>query len=1155
MSFAESFCIMKIKPNVLLVKHKTDADYCILIMKIKCGQESKMDEGGQNGVSWNEEFKEKQEDVKSLASRIMHSHYEEHESEWITTLFLPQFSWFGAGEEEYLTRQEECIRMFLGFKDSIPDCNITEEEYEAAMPREGVYIVTGRMWIATAPSAQMYLKVHQRVTFVFLDTPEGLKCAHIHCSNPYQELLDGEHFPEKIGRQSYEYVQERLAALEEETKQQNRQLEVIMSSIAGGLKISNDDDTYSFAFVSREAAALFGYTVEEFMEVTEGCAVGNVYPPDLPKALADCAEAFRDGGLTYSTRYRVRCKDGSLKWVIDSGKKAQDADGNWVVNSLYLDVTRSEEAAQQLREQTRLLTSIYDTVPCGIIRFIRGRDGSYRLISLNKAVLSLMDYSTMEEGLNDWNEGMLGSVMEEDRITLQKTFRELSRVGEREDSEYRVRWKDGSVHWMEGTSMIVGITAEGEAVLQRTMVDITPRKNLQQRLDREQEMYRVAMEASAAVMFEYLMEKDVLISYEPRVGQGVLRREIKSYSRMLLEQQLVHPDDVQRVIDNICHGRTEVFEVRCVTPDSAQGDYIWFRVNSRLIMENGYPSRVVGTMHNIDDVKTILSENEERLHMNQSALQAINDVYVSIFYVNLCCDSYYAVRLPEAENGDVLPRTGRYSEELCSYILSDADEEDAGRVSAICSREWLQKEMAGKNDYIEVEYRHRKEALWLRMEIHMVASADNRRENVIIAFRNISVEKQRELEYFEEEKRAKKALEDAYASVNRANESKSDFLSRMSHDIRTPMNAILGMTAIARNNLDRKEKLTDCLSKISLSGEHLLELINEVLDMSKIESGNISLSEEPVLLDELLQKVSEIIRPDLEKKKQKITVSVNDMKHNAVYGDAVRIKQILLNLLSNAVKYTPDNGHVAVSLDEKLSSESGVGCFEFVVEDDGIGMPPAFMKRLFMPFERAEDSRVSQIQGTGLGLSITKNLVQMMNGSIQVESRLNEGTKFIVTIFLKLARESEARCAGAPEPVGGGKSGFPEGTRVLLAEDNQLNREIAEELLALSGLQVVSVVNGQEAAERFAADPPGTYALILMDIQMPVLDGYGAARAVRKMGESGERPDALEIPIIALTANAFADDAYRAKQAGMNEHVAKPLEIGRLLEVMHRWID
>ena len=233
---------------------------------------------------------------------------------------------------------------------------------------------------------------------------EGAERAHTHCSNPYQEMVGDEKYPDKIGKQSYEHIQEQLSSLEEEIRQRNRQLEVIMSSIEGGLKISNDDDTYSFAFVSKEGAALYGYTVEEFKEETGGSAVGNVYPPDLPKALADCAEAFQDGSLAYSTRYRVRCKDGSLKWVMDSGKKLKDVDGRWMVNSLYLDITRSEEDAQRLREQTELLTSIYATVPCGIIRFVRHRDRSFSLISLSKAVIALMGYDSIESGKGDWSD-------------------------------------------------------------------------------------------------------------------------------------------------------------------------------------------------------------------------------------------------------------------------------------------------------------------------------------------------------------------------------------------------------------------------------------------------------------------------------------------------------------------------------------------------------------------------------------------------------------------------------------------------------------------------------------------------------------------------------------------------------------------------------
>lgn len=1092
------------------------------------------------------------EKVKALAGLLMRKHYCEHDAEWITKLFAPRFSWFGPGESEYIVGREACIKRFLEFKETIPDCDISDEQYDAICAGPGVYVVTGRLWVATAPETEMYLKVHQRLSCVFQDMEDGLKCTHIHCSNPYQEMMDGEQFPNKIGRQSYDYVQERIASLEAETKQQNRQLEVIMTSVAGGLKISNDDEVYSYAFVSREAAALFGYTVEEFMEATGGSAAGNVYPPDLERALAECAEAFKDGGLTYSIRYRVRCRDGSLKWIIDSGKKAQDTMGNWMVNSLYLDITKSEEDAQRLREQTQLLTSIYDTVPCGIIRFLRRRDGSYPLISLNHATLSMMGYENLEEGMNDWLEGTLGTVLPEDREGLMKTYLSLNTAGDRTDSEYRVRCKDGSIHWMEGTSMIVGITSHGDAILQRTVVDITQRKMLQQRLSREQEMYRVAMEASSAVMFEYLIDTDTFISYEPRTGQGVLRNELLNYSKLLKDQNLVHPDDVPTVIDNICNGRAEVFEVRFSTPEEAGGDYIWFRVNSRLIMADGRPGRVVGALHNIHSMKSELSENSERLHMSQSALLAVNGVYASIFYVNLREDSYYAVRMPEAQSGEPLPRTGRYSTELRTYLLEDVGQADFKRVAEICAREHLLCGQHSESEPAEVEFRHKRSALWLRMEIHLTGRTER---NAIIALRNISAEKQKELEYYEEEKKAKQALEEAYESLSRANQAKSDFLSRMSHDIRTPMNAILGMTAIAQNSLGNDQKIMDCLSKISLSGSHLLELINGVLDMSKIENGDIGLTEDRFRLDSLLKEVSEIVRTDLERKCQHLKVHVKNVDHEAVYGDAVRMKQILINLLSNSIKYTSKGGSIHVYLEEKLSSDSGVGCFEFVVEDNGIGMSQEFLEKLFLPFERAEDSRVSQIQGTGLGLAITRNLVEMMNGGIRVESRINRGTRIFVTIFFKLVQCGETVKDRTVPDAPSLHVEFPAGTKVLLAEDNLLNREIVVELLSMWGIGTVCAANGQEAVERFCADRPGTYGLILMDIQMPVMDGYEASKAIRRLGETGQRPDAARIPIIALTANAFADDVYKAKQAGMNEHVKKPLELDRLLESMHRWLD
>lgn len=1098
------------------------------------------------------------EEAKETAGRMMHMHYCENDVEGIVSLFAPDILWMGAGEDEYIVGREACVKAFAQMKGSIPRCNIWDEEYDAIQPSEGIYLVTGRMWIATDPSTRMYLKAHQRVSFVFQEEGDRLLCAHIHCSNPYQEMMEGEKFPEKIGRQSFDYVEERMKVLEEEMRQKNRQMEVIMSSIAGGLKISNDDDTYSYAFVSREAAALFGYTVDEFMEATGGTAVGNVYPPDLPGALADCEAAFKDGGLTYSTRYRVRCRDGSLKWVIDSGKKAQDADGRWMVNSIYLDITQSEDNAQRLREQTELLGSIYDTVPCGIVRFAHGRDKSYRLISTNRTAILLLGYDSMEEGIADWHDGVLGNVLPQDQDLLRSCYAMLKQPGDRQDTEYRARWKDGSVHWLEGTNMVVGTTPEGDHIIQRTMVDITQRKALQVQLEREQEMYRVSMEASAAVMFEYLMDEDVFISYEPRSGMGVWRNELHNYSNILLEQDIIHPEDIPLVLDNICGGRAECFEVRCATPEGQRGVYTWYRVNCRLIVEEGKPDRVVGAIYNIHEMKSLLSENSEHLYMNQSALQAINGVYVSMFYVNLIQDSYYAVRLPDAGRKKPLPRTGRFSESLNRYILEQTDQADRERVGAMCARDWLLQEITQENEHMEAEFRlagQEDGGSWYRLEIHLVATEQSRPKTIIIAIRNISSEKQKELEHREEEKKAKQALEEAYAAANRANQAKSEFLSRMSHDIRTPMNAILGMAAVAEHNLDNRGKVKDCLLKIHTSGDHLLELINAVLDMSKIESGSVCLVENPFSLSGMMEEVAQIIQTDIGQKGQHLSVRLEGLAHDAVHGDMVRVKEILLNLLSNAVKYTPENGTIKVSLEEKLSSRSGVGCFEFIVEDDGIGMTQAFQEKMFTPFERAEDERVSQTQGTGLGLPITLNLVQMMNGTIQVESHLNKGTRFVVTIYLKLVMDQDkTHCQDREPPVKAPRT-FRPGTRILLAEDNELNREIVKELLSLCGLEITCAANGREAVELFEENPPGTFGLILMDIQMPVLDGYGAAMAIRRMGADQRRPDGAGIPIIALTANAFADDAYKAKQAGMNEHVTKPLDLDRLLETMHRWMD
>lgn len=395
------------------------------------------------------------------------------------------------------------------------------------------------------------------------------------------------------------------------------------------------------------------------------------------------------------------------------------------------------------------------------------------------------------------------------------------------------------------------------------------------------------------------------------------------------------------------------------------------------------------------------------------------------------------------------------------------------------------------------------------------------------------------------------ALRDAYAAATSANNAKTDFLSRMSHDIRTPMNAIIGMTTIAKAHLDDRDKMEDCLGKISVSSRYLLSLINEVLDMSKIESGKLVLMEDHINLLRLVDTLVEMVRPSTKAKNQELKVTVGDIEHENVIGDSLRIQQVFMNFMSNAVKYTREGGHIEVILSEKPLGQTKTSCYEIVFKDDGIGMSPEFLKKVFEPFERAEDERVNKEQGTGLGMAIAQNIVKLMDGDIRVESEQGKGTVFTVTLFLKIQNTEPVSVSPLEkeenDPAGGGLN-FS-GKHVLLVDDNELNREIATEILQMEGFTVDIAVNGKDAVDRFSSSEINGYDMIFMDVQMPVMNGYEASRAIRAL----DREDAQRVPIVAMTADAFAEDVQNAKAAGMNAHIAKPLDVEKLFEMLQKW--
>ena len=407
--------------------------------------------------------------------------------------------------------------------------------------------------------------------------------------------------------------------------------------------------------------------------------------------------------------------------------------------------------------------------------------------------------------------------------------------------------------------------------------------------------------------------------------------------------------------------------------------------------------------------------------------------------------------------------------------------------------------------------------------------------------RNNEIQTQAMKEMEESNKKLKKAKDittEALQTAENANKAKTDFLSNMSHDIRTPMNAIIGMTSLIRHDAGNKAKVIEYADKIDISSQHLLGIINDVLDMSKIEAGKTVFKYTDFSILDFITELNTIFHSQIDEKNQTLTIIKENIRHEWVNGDQVHLMQIFSNLVSNAVKYTQEGGKIQFLVEECETKSSVYAKYRFLVSDNGMGMSADFKDTIFDAFTRAESSMTNKIQGTGLGMAITKNLVEAMGGTIDVESELGQGSCFEVLIDLRIAEDrfvSSAEQAEKDEPAGN----VLKGMRFLCAEDNELNAEILMELLKIEGAECTICENGKRVLEAFEQSAPGDYDMILMDVQMPVMNGYEATKAIRRSSHEL----AMTIPIIAMTANAFSEDIQHSLAAGMNAHVSKPVEM------------
>ncbi len=807
---------------------------------------------------------------------------------------------------------------------------------------------------------------------------------------------------------------------------------------------------------------------------------------------------------------------------------------------IAIDVTQERAYEQEIVKKNQSLETIFKTIDCGVIRHTV--DGS-KVLSINRAALKIMGYESQDELMSEGFDMVAESVVEEDKPKLRESIMTLEQEGDNVNVEYRVQHKDGEVLHVMGNIKL--LKENGELFYQRFLLDCTAQKLQEKRNERRHK------ELVQALSIDY----NLVCFFDLDTGTGV-------------------------PIQNREH-------------------------------EGG--------------------------------------AFSTIF------------------NGDI-----SYTESMEHYIQEFVYQDDRKMLLQASSIDKLKIELERQKQYY-VNYRMMgkgNEIIYYQMKA-VRAGTEGENFGIVLGFRSVDGETRREME-------KKTLLENALQQANRASKAKSVFLSNMSHDIRTPMNAIVGFTALATAHIDQKDQVEEYLKKIMTSGNHLLSLINDVLDMSRIESGRMHLDEKPCQLPDILHGLRNILQADVHAKQIELYIDAVDVLDEEIYCDKLRLNQVLLNLLSNAVKYTGAGGIVSLRITEKAGAPEGYAHYEFTIKDTGIGMSEEFVSHIFEPFEREKNSTISGIQGTGLGMAITKNIVDMMNGTIEVKSEQDVGTEVIVSFTFRIHSgskepqdiprlkncralvvdddfntcdsvsymlgqigmraewtlsgkeavlrtrqavtrgdhyyvyivdwllpdmngievtrrirketgedvpiivltaydwsdiEDEAKEAGVTafcsKPlflselrsclhsiIDKGEQEEKETRelvkhhtgRILLAEDNELNQEIAAAILGDAGFCTEIAGNGQIAVEMLKKSKPGYYQLVLMDVQMPEMDGYQATRTIRKL----ENKELASIPILAMTANAFEEDKQEALKCGMNGHLAKPIDIEVLFETLNK---
>ncbi len=967
-----------------------------------------------------------------------------------------------------------------------------------------------------------------------------------------------------------------------ELERLNRVSKSTLENMPGGYHRCAAEEGYPFLYISDRFCEMFGWTREEIQSEFDNKFINMLHPEDT-ETTEQYVEMLRQNSSEHviDAIYRMRGKHGYI-WVSDATSLVTVGDHTFYQGTLT-DITGfvvgRKNQDQLLREQL----NVFDSLARGFqnVFWINIPDGTAKILKLDGYITSgldkenhkFFDYPTV---LKRYIEER---VHPEDKQSLySKLCLEHLRIVFENKSEYIGNYRalvNGEVHYYQynltRTADVGFITAGFQNI------DAIIEEHLEaERIEKEKE---AAHQREVAASYQKLEEMNEIFAASkmgtwniylldgkaPRMEADDLMMELLGVSGKKLTPEEVYDAWFTNIVPASLPSVLQSIE-KMKKEGRDENTYIW----KHPILGNRYV-RCGGTAKAVEggfalrgyhyDVDTMIREQQKKdkaLEEQMAIIDTLSRSFQNVFVANINSGTARVVRLTNNYDVkavlEVMEKEFPIEPVVKQWVQENVHPDDRERIAATFSLENIRKVFSERDEYSGT-YRSDECGKMHHYQFDLRKSDD--RGNIVAGFKVIDGIVEEHERQAKREKEHQEVLSHALAAAQQANKAKTVFLNSMSHDIRTPMNAIIGFAALAQSHIDDQKKVQDYLGKISTSSTHLLNLINDILDMSRIESGTVKIEEKALHIPDLMNDLRTMIQSLIDAKNQNLFIDTKNVVHEHVFTDKLRLNQILLNIVGNAIKFTPPGGDITIGLVEKPCILKNYTTYEFSVKDNGIGMSKAYQEHIFETFSRERSTTVSGIQGTGLGMSITKNLVDMLGGDIRVESEEGKGSLFTVTLDLRIAGDfakdelAPEQLAEKPMPESGKeekelKGHYYRGRRVLLVEDNELNQEIATALLEELGITVNSVNDGDVAVSTINEAPSDKYDLIFMDIQMPKMDGYTATREIRTLPDNRK----ANIPIVAMTANAFEEDRRKSFESGMNGHIIKPISMEEIAKVL-----